>query len=136
MDSALLDTDILNEVLKQKNVQVVQHASVYFQQHSQFAISSFSRYEVLRGLREKNATTQLARFATFCQHSLILPITDAILDRTADLWVTARKSGQPGRDADLIIAATALEHARVLVTGNTFHFAWITGLNRADWRKP
>jgi tRNA(fMet)-specific endonuclease VapC len=136
MDSAILDTDMLNEVLKQKNAQVVLRASAYLQEHGQFALSSMSRYELVRGLKEKNATRQLAFFATFCQQSRILPVTDAILDRTADLWVTARRGGHPGRDADLIIAATALEHGRVLVTGNTVHFVWVPGLRLADWRKP
>ena len=136
MDSALLDTDILNEVLKQKNSQVVRHASAYLQDYGQFAIAAFTRYEIIRGLRDKNATTQLSRFATFCQHTIVLPITDAILDRAADLWVAARQGGHPRSDADLIIAATALEHGHVLVTGNTAHFAWVPGLRIANWRKP
>ena len=136
MDSAILDTDMLNEVLKQKNAKVLLHASGYLRQHGQFALSSMTRYELVRGLKEKNATRQLALFATFCQQSLILPVTDSILDRAADLWVTARRGGYPGRDADLIIAATALEHGRVLATGNTVHFVWIPGLRVADWRKP
>jgi tRNA(fMet)-specific endonuclease VapC len=63
-------------------------------------------------------------------------VTDAIFDRAADLWVIARQGGYPHGDADLIIAATALEHARALVTGNTPHFAWIPGLVIADWRQP
>ena len=95
-----------------------------------------TRYEVLRGLKEKKASVQLVRLDAFCLNSLILPITDAILDRSADLWATARNGGHPGKDADLIIAATALEHSRVLVTGNTIHFAWIPGLYIANWRMP
>ena len=134
MDAALLDTDMLNEVLKQKNANVVQHASSYLKQHGQFAISSMTRYELLRGLKEKAATAQLARFDTFCLNTLILPIADAILDRAADLWVEARKIGQAGRDADLIIAATALEQSLVLVTGNTKDYSWIAGLRLNDWR--
>jgi len=47
-----------------------------------------------------------------------------------------RRGGHPGRDADLIIAATALEHGRVLVTGNTLHFAWVPGLKLSNWRLP
>jgi tRNA(fMet)-specific endonuclease VapC len=82
------------------------------------------------------ATRQLRQFTTFCQHSLILGITDAILDRAADLWVTARKAGPPRNDADLIIAATALEHGRTLVTGNTAHFSWIQSLVVEDRRLP
>jgi tRNA(fMet)-specific endonuclease VapC len=134
MDAALLDTDILNEVLKQRNSVVLRHASAYLQQHAQFAISALSRYEVIRGLRDANATAQLSRFATFCQNSVVLPITDAILDRAADLWLTARRGGHPRSDADLIIAATALEHGLVLVSGNTAHFAWIPSLTLANWR--
>jgi predicted nucleic acid-binding protein len=56
--------------------------------------------------------------------------------RAADLWADGRNSGHPRDDADLIIAATALEAGRVLVTGNTQHFAWIPGLRLADWRCP
>jgi tRNA(fMet)-specific endonuclease VapC len=136
MDAALLDTDMLNEVLKQKNAHVLQQAADYLGQHAQFAVSSITRYEVVRGLKEKQATRQLARFTTFCRHSLILPITEEILDRAADLWVTARRGGHPGRDADLFIAATSLEHDRVLVTGNTPHFAWVPGLKLANRRAP
>jgi predicted nucleic acid-binding protein len=136
MDAALLDTDILNEVLKQKNSQVVSHAAAYLQTHGQFAVSALTRYEVVRGLKDANATTPLARFTAFCQNSLIFPITDAILDRAADLWVTARRGGHPRSDADIIIAATALEHGFVLVTGNTPHFAWVPGLVLANWREP
>jgi predicted nucleic acid-binding protein len=56
--------------------------------------------------------------------------------RAAELWADARTGGQPHDDADLIIAATALETGRVLVTGNVPHFAWITGLRLEDWRHP
>ena len=134
MDAALLDTDTLNEVLKQRNPLVVQKSADYLQQHSQFAISAITRYELLRGLKEKQAAKQLAQFDVFCRQSLIFPITDAILDQTADLWVAARRGGFPGNDADLLIAATALELQRVLVTGNQRHFAWIPGLQLENWR--
>ena len=56
------------------------------------------------------------------------------LDRTADLWVLVRQGRHPGRDADLMIAATALESGRVLATGNRPHFAWIPNLTIDDWR--
>ena len=135
MEATLLDTDILNEVLKQKNRQVVQHATAYLQTHGQFAMSALTRYEVIRGLKDADARTQLARFATFCQNCLIHPITDDILEGAADLWVVARRGGHPKSDADIIIAATAIEHGLVLVTGNTPHFAWIRNLTLANWRK-
>jgi predicted nucleic acid-binding protein len=136
MDESLLDTDILNEVLKQKNANVTGHAAANLAQYGQFAISSISRYEVLRGLREKGAAAQLTRFTTYCQRTLILPVVDDILDLAADLWVAGRKLGRAPNDADLIIAATALHQSRTLVTGNITHFQWINRLVVADWRNP
>jgi tRNA(fMet)-specific endonuclease VapC len=136
MTSSVLDTDILSEVLKQKDAVVIQNATAYLQQYQQFAFSALTRYEVLRGLKHKGATRQLQRFATFCQHSLVFAITDNVLDRAADLWVTASRAGAPRKDADLIIAATALEHGRAVVTGNTADFAWIPGLTVENWRLP
>lgn len=136
MHLALLDTDTLSEVLKQRNTTVARHAAAYLQAHGQFAFSAFTRFEILRGYKESNATRQLPRFAAFCAHSLILPITDPIIERAADLWVMARQRGYPHGDADVLIAATALEHSREFVTGNTAHFVWIPGLSLVDWRQP
>ncbi len=98
----------LNEVLKRKNANVVQNAADYLAQHGQFAISSITRYELLRGLKEKNAASQLARFQAFCQNTTILPVIDDVLEEAVDLWVAGRKQGLAPKDADMIIAATAL----------------------------
>lgn len=134
MDASLLDTDILTEIFKGRNQNVATNAAKYLQAHSQFAISSMTRFEVVRGLRHKQANKMLASFDTMCAHMAVFPISDDVLDRAADLWVEARNAGDPQRDADLIIAATALVHGRMLVTGNTAHFQWMNGLLIADWR--
>lgn len=136
MDAALLDTDTLSELLKGRNANVRLRALAYVQQHGQLAFSSMTRYEVVRGYRDRGAMVQLNRFATLCQQSIVVPVTDGVFDRAAELWVLARQGGHPRADADLVIAATALEQGRVLVTGNTHHFAWIVGLRLEDWRKP
>ena len=134
MDAALLDTDVLSEVLKRRDDRVAHHAVKYLQFHSKFALSAITRYELLRGLKEKAAPRQLAQFELFCVHSEIVPIDNRVLDRAADLWVTARRAGLPARDADLIIAATALNEQRVLVTGNVAPFSWIPSLTITNWR--
>jgi tRNA(fMet)-specific endonuclease VapC len=136
MEIALLDTDMLSEVLKQRNSQVVSKAAAYLRSHGRFAFSAFTRFEIARGIKEKGATKQLARFRDFCGHSLIVPVSDTNLERAEDLWAIARHSGLPSGDADLIIAATALETNRVIVTGNVAHYAWIPGLTLDDWRNP
>jgi predicted nucleic acid-binding protein len=134
MDPSLLDTDILTEIFKLRNQAVAANAATYLQQHGQFAISAMTRFEIERGLRHKRAAKWLTRFEAMCARMLIIPIADDVLDKAADLWVEARDGGHPQRDADLIIAATAIVHARTLVTGNTPHFQWMTGLSLANWR--
>jgi predicted nucleic acid-binding protein len=129
MDPSLLDTDILTEIFKLRNQTVAANAAAYLQQHGQFAISAITRFEVIRGLRHKRATNSLQRFEAMSAGMLVIPVTEDILDRAADLCVEARHGGQPQRDADLIIAATALVEHRTLVTGNTSHFHWINGLS-------
>jgi tRNA(fMet)-specific endonuclease VapC len=135
MDLALLDTDIISEVLKQRNAKVMERAALYVGQHDQIAISAISRFEVLRGYKQLNATTQLRRFNRLCQKSLVLALTDAAIDRAADLWAYGRRHGHPVGDADVLIAATALEHGRTLVTGNEAHFNWMPGLIVDNWRR-
>jgi len=94
MPPALLDTDILSELIKLRNTNVRDKALVRAQQHGQLAFSAITRYEISRGYKDQNATTQMARFAAFCQHAIVLPVTEAILDREADLWVLARQGGR------------------------------------------
>lgn len=135
MNLSVLDTDILTEVFKRRNRVVADHAAVYLQTHSQFAFSAMTQFEMVRGIRHKKSSRLLREFTTLETKSLIFPISDEVLDRAADLWVEARVYGKSHRDADLIIAATALLHDRTLVTGNTPHFDWIPGLPLANWRE-
>jgi tRNA(fMet)-specific endonuclease VapC len=136
MDAALLDTDILSEVLKRKDRQVPATARQYLAVHPRLAFSAITVYEIIRGLRAKRATRQLAAFLKTVGTSDVFPISIPVLMRAAELWANARAAGHPHDDADLIIAATALEGQRALVTGNTAHFSWIPGLTLADWRQP
>jgi tRNA(fMet)-specific endonuclease VapC len=134
MDETLLDTDTLSEILKGKNQQVVKIADRYLDKHRCFAFSAITFYEVLRGFRATNAVRLLDKFLELADDSEVLTITIPILKRAAALWAEALQGGHPRNDADLIIAATALETRRVLVTGNTNHFDWIQGIILADWR--
>jgi tRNA(fMet)-specific endonuclease VapC len=136
MDPAILDTDIVSEVVKQVDPNVRHQARQYLRSHGRFTISAVTRFEVIRGYKALGATQRLASFLAFCAQSSILPVTNAEFDRAADLWVLARSGGHPCSDADLLIAATAIEHSLRLITGNTGHFAWIPGLTLEDWRKP
>lgn len=60
-------------------------------------------------------------------------ITKAVMMRFGLLKAELEAAGMPLADADLLIAATALEHGMALVTGNTKHFARIPGLQLENW---
>jgi tRNA(fMet)-specific endonuclease VapC len=108
MPRSLLDTDTLSEIIKGRNPAVMSNAGQYLIQYGMFTFSLITRYEILRGLKAKNATTQLATFEARCQASEVVPITDGIIVQAADLYAGLRQRGQIISDADLIIAASAL----------------------------
>lgn len=136
MDEAQIDTDTLSEIIKAKNSQVLHHANQYLTKHAQLSFSAITYYELVRGLRQRQAGRLSQALATLVNHSLILPVSLPVLARAAELWAYAFDRGLPRNDADLIIAASALEFNRVLVTGNTSHFAWVPQLRLQNWRQP
>ena len=134
MTEPLLDTDIVSEILKGKNANVAAHAGRHFAEFGRCRFSAITWYEIVRGLKSKQATAQLADFRTVAARSLVEPITFDLLEAASDLWAEARRQGHPAEDADLLIAATALRSGGALVTGNLTHFSWIPGLTLLDWR--
>lgn len=136
MPPALLDTDTLSEVMKARDPQVRQHARRYLARHGRFTFSIITRYEILRGLKAKEATRQIEAFEQRCRRSNVLPLTDEIIVRAADIYADLHRRGQLISDADILIAATALVRGLTLVTENTVHFRRISGLSIKSWRSP
>ena len=132
----LLDTCVLSEIQKGKNPHVAQKAQAYLSQYKQFTFSLMTRYEILRGLKDKKAPTQLVHFERLSRKSQILPLDEDIIVLAADLWVALKQAGKLIGDNDLFIAATALHHGLILVTRNVAHFGRIPGLTLEDWTKP
>ena len=62
MAQALLDTDVLSEVIKGRDSLVAQRAQKYLQTHKRFTFSIITRYEILRGLKAKVALQQITLF--------------------------------------------------------------------------
>jgi len=103
----ILDTDILSSLMRGNSV-VLSRAKAYLADHDQFTISIITRYEILRGLKAKDAEKQMARFELFCEKTKILAITDDVVLRAADIYADLYKRGQMIGDADILIAACAL----------------------------
>jgi tRNA(fMet)-specific endonuclease VapC len=63
----------------------------------------------------------------------VLPITDQIIVRAADIYADLHVHGQLIPDADILIAATALDHGLVMATSNVADFGRISGLRIDNW---
>ena len=131
---ALLDTDTLSEVMKGHNLHVQQKARDYLKTYGQFRFSVITRYEILRGLKTKEALSQIAIFEDRCQKSYVYPLTDNIIIEASDIYAHLYKQGRLISDADILIAATALVHNLTLVTGNVEHFNRIPNLISESWK--
>ncbi len=135
MPKILLDTDILSLLLRKQPI-VISRALQYLSTHPKYTFSIITRYEVLRGLKAKNAVKQLAAFDLFCQNSEILPITEGVISHASDIYASLHQRGQLIGDADLLIAATAINHDLTLATNNENHFCRVFNLRVDNWSKP
>ena len=62
---SLLDTDILSAVLR-GDAKATSAARGYLDEHSALSFSIITRYEILRGLKAKEATAQFRSFDQLC----------------------------------------------------------------------
>lgn len=134
MRKALIDTDILSYFFQGRE-NVRNNFSSYLETHEQFSISQITWYEITKGLHHKpNARHQdsFERFTTRCE---ILPLTEAGLLLSAQLYGHLRSIGQPLQDMDLLIAGTAIINGLVLITNNEAHFDRIPGLDTQNWNR-
>jgi len=57
--------------------------------------------EALLDTKAKNATTQVQAFDHFCEACRILPLTDEVVVRAAEIYAALKQGGEPIGDADL-----------------------------------
>jgi tRNA(fMet)-specific endonuclease VapC len=130
----LLDTVTLSEVIKGRDPNVLRRAHEYLSAQKQLQFSIITRYEILRGLKAKDASRQLERFEDQCRASIVFPLTDDVVVRAAEIYGFLHQRGALIEDADILIAATALIHGLKLVTENPEHFHRIPDLVVESWR--
>jgi tRNA(fMet)-specific endonuclease VapC len=138
MNKALLDTDILSEVLKGRNPQVVAQAEAYLRHHAMLTVSAVSVIEVVSGLQRIARSAQLEQFLRALDAIEVLPVDTQSAVLAGRIDGDLLRTGQPIGRADPIIAAQAITHGVVLVTGNVRHYERIVALGyplrMANWR--
>lgn len=132
MKPALVDTDILSMFFR-GNPTVVSHFQTYLNEYRQINLSIITYYEILSGLKHRDAQKQLTLFLEFANQNTVLPLTQKSVTLSANFYASLRRDGTPVDDIDLLIAGTAVANNLVLITHNQRHFSRIEGLEWQDW---
>ena len=132
MKPALIDTDILSLFFR-GNTNVVAQFQTYLITYRQINISIITYYEILSGLKHRDAQKQLALFLEFVTQNTVLPLTEQSVTLSADIYANLRLQGIPIDDIDLLIAGVAIANNLVMITHNQRHFGRIEALELQDW---
>jgi tRNA(fMet)-specific endonuclease VapC len=132
MKQSLIDTDILSMFFK-GNSKVKEKFNIYLKSYKEINFSIITYYEIISGLKHRDAKKQMDIFLEFASQSNILPLTTYSTEISATIYSNLRKKGTPVDDIDLLIAGVALENELNMVTNNTSHFNRIEGLEVNNW---
>ncbi len=128
MSKAVLDTDILSEVLKGQNPNVGRREREYLEVHGHLTGTSLTVVEVVRGLHKRGASAKLKAFEERLATIEVLPLDQGSAVIAGEIFAALERSGAPIGRADPLIAAVCLRHGFSLATGNTDHFQRIVDL--------
>lgn len=138
MNKALLDTDILSEILKAKNANVVDRAVRYRETFEQFTISAITVLEIVKGLHKVGRADALKKFLGGLQAIEVISFDESCSIIAGRMFADLENTGQPIGKADPMIAAIAIEHDLTLTTGNTTHYERLQKLGYSlkldNWR--
>ena len=132
MKPALIDTDILSMFFK-GNKKVKQNFRAYLNEYNAINFSIITYYEILSGLKHRDANKQIDSFMEFASQNNIIPLTKESTKISAKIYADLRKKGTPVDDIDLLIAGVALENDFIMVTNNSSHFGRIKLLQVENW---
>lgn len=126
MTGFLLDTDVVIELLRGRPNTVFRLSAI---PSSPVFLSAVVVGEILEGFARKSQTpaTQTT-FNSYLNRYTVLPFDIETARVFAAIQSRLLGSGQPIGDADVMIAATAIQHDLTLITGNIRHFSRIQGL--------
>lgn len=140
MDRALLDTDILSELLRGRNPLVIDRARDYRHEFGRLTISTLSILEIVKGLVKAGREPKITGFLQFAADHEVLTIDAEAAAIAGRIYGLLEARGITIGRIDPMIAAIAVRHGLALVTGNTAHYERLFGLGfqlpLIDWRQP
>ncbi|MEH2178635.1 type II toxin-antitoxin system VapC family toxin [Nostoc sp.] len=132
MKVALVDTNILSLFFRDQPL-VIENFNAYIKEYGKINISIITYYEIVSGLKHRDAQKQLTSFLEFASNNTVLPLTTDSTTISGDIYASLRKKGTPVDDIDILIAGIAIANNLILVTNNRRDFEKIEGLEIEDW---
>lgn len=133
MTEALVDTDILSYYFR-GDTKVVERFRDYLKEFDQINISIVTYYEVLGGLKFKEAGKQIRDFEEFIKNNNIIHISEESAKISGDIYADLRRRGITIGTSDILIAGIAIENGLTLITNNEKHYEPIPELKIENWR--
>jgi len=133
VSEALVDTDILSFYFK-GDTKVVASFRNYLNKFEVINTSIITYYEIISGLKYKQAELQLRQFYDFVMANSIIHISEESAKISGDIYSNLRKKGIVVGTSDILIAGIAMENDLTLITNNEKHFKQISGLKIENWK--
>jgi tRNA(fMet)-specific endonuclease VapC len=132
MRHSLIDTDILSLFFR-NHLKVADGFRSYLARYKTINFSIITYYEIVSGLKHRDADKKMSRFLEFASKNTVLPLTEKSVTISSEIYAELRKEGNPLDDIDLLIAGTAIANNMILVTRNKHHFERIRRLEVENW---
>jgi tRNA(fMet)-specific endonuclease VapC len=128
----LLDTNACIRILNGTSARLV--ARLRQHEPNEIRLCSVVKAELIFGARRSaRAADNLRLLRRFFEPFDSLPFDDECAERYAVIRNELERAGTPIGPNDMLIAATAVTHAAVLVTHNVAEFSRVVGLALEDW---
>ena len=129
----LFDTDILSDLMKKIPSPELQAKVRSVPAEEQFT-SSITLGELIHGAHKKGSQELLKKVGLIVANLQILPFDASAATVYGKVRAELEAAGSQIGEADTRIAAIALDHRLVVVTGNVKHFGRVRDLPVENWR--
>ncbi len=128
----VLDTDVVSDLMRPRPApQLVERLAETAAPEQ--ATTAVTVGELAYGARRVDRPELYERAMRLLAGVSVLPFDRDAAERYGDIRSELERAGRRLPDPDLRIAATALAHGAVLITGNVRHFERVPGLSCEDW---
>jgi tRNA(fMet)-specific endonuclease VapC len=118
VNRALLDTDIVSELLKGQDLDLGRRAASYRDTFGLFTISLVTLMELSRALLEVGREAEVARLVRLVEAEAILSPDVEVVAEAARIYADLVRGGRPASWPVSVLAAQALRHGLELVTAS------------------